>query len=620
MSAGILSFVVVFVLLLVSRTAEAEPGREEAHHSFIRHYVNRVIDRLKERYSPRQLTELTAADAERIMTPEERHVLGSQYLTFTVTCPVTVWVFHQTERVGEAAWLPDRGFERTSTEIVVGEDDVFTGWKKHFPAGRVGLGYNTLQSWAGYHYFVVPVPLNEDANLQILDISPERHSRGILKHGARTCDEHFREVGEDDHALRIIPADLVGRQMILGVNDRSFETGFARSFRVTEYPASSEPDQIMLTWSQDPSTTQTIQWRTNTEVDDGVVSYQEQSLHERLNRPKPQEAIADTKRLVTPRLANDDVVHLHSVSLTGLKPATSYVYTVGCASGSDRSGTHKFTTAPKGSKPFSFVYMGDVQRRFERWSTLLGNAYRQRPDVAFYMLAGDLVNYAMDRDQWDALFAAAGGVMAHRPIVPALGNHEYRGWDAENLYLDLFVLPDDGPVGERAYRFEYGNALFLVLDSNLPPETQSAWLEAQLKKTEATWKFAIYHHPAYKSTPNRGERTWLLDTWGPIFDEYHLDMVFTGHDHTYLRTHPMRGGKRVSSPAEGTIYVVAVAGTRGPTELGDYDYKAFGVGNVQTYQVIDIQTNGDEDRLLYRAYDIDGNLVDTMKILKPGGQ
>ena len=45
------------------------------------------------------------------------------------------------------------------------------------------------------------------------------------------------------------------------------------AFRKTEFPSSETPDQILLTWSKDPVNTVDIQWRTNTEIKDGLVKY-----------------------------------------------------------------------------------------------------------------------------------------------------------------------------------------------------------------------------------------------------------------------------------------------------------------------------------------------------------
>jgi len=99
--------------------------------------------------------------------------------------------------------------------------------------------------------------------------------------------------------------------------------------------------------------------------------------------------------------------------------------------------------------------------------------------------------------------------------------------------------------------------------------------------------------------------------WGALFDKYHVDMAFQGHDHAYLRTHPMNNGQRVSSPAEGTIYIESVSGTK-YYKLGEFDYTAVGMQNTSTYQLIDIST----DTLTYRAYGADGEVLDELVIRK----
>jgi 3',5'-cyclic AMP phosphodiesterase CpdA len=254
--------------------------------------------------------------------------------------------------------------------------------------------------------------------------------------------------------------------------------------------------------------------------------------------------------------------------------------------------------------------MGDAQNGLEQWGTLLHNAFGRRPDAAFYIMAGDLVNRGAEREDWDTLFHSAAGVYDRRSLVPAIGNHECQG-DYPGLYLKLFSLRENGPAGvepERAYSFEYSNALFIVLDSNLPPRTQSKWLRERLANTTARWKFVILHHPLYSSAPARDNRS-LRAAWGPIFDRYRVDMVLQGHDHAYLRTFPMRKGRRAGSPEKGTVYIVSVSGTK-MYEQDPRDYTEFGMTNVATYQVVDIRI--ESDRLVYRAYDVRGHLRDEL--------
>ncbi|MFO1496902.1 MAG: metallophosphoesterase [Verrucomicrobiota bacterium] len=243
---------------------------------------------------------------------------------------------------------------------------------------------------------------------------------------------------------------------------------------------------------------------------------------------------------------------------------------------------------------------------------MLQQALQARPDAAFYIIAGDLVNRGRERDEWDSLFHYGSPVFSRRPLVPAVGNHDAQG-GRPGLYLDQLELPKNGPLlfdQERVFALEYSNALFLVLDSNLRPHRQTAWLESQLGRSKALWKFVIYHHPAYSSARAR-DNADLREAWAPIFDRYHVDMALQGHDHAYLRTYPMRGQHRVESPAGGTTYVVAVSGTK--MYLQDpRDYAAVALTNVATYQVLDLAGR----RLTYRAFDAAGRTRDELVIDK----
>ena len=49
-------------------------------------------------------------------------------------------------------------------------------------------------------------------------------------------------------------------------------------------------------------------------------------------------------------------------------------------------------------------------------------------------------------------------------------------------------------------------------------------------------------------------------------------------------------------------------------EQGDFDYTEFGMTNVSTYQVLDIEIDG--NRLVYRAYDLGGDMLDELIIEK----
>jgi hypothetical protein len=594
----------VFIGLLVLCLAGVAYSHEGAHVS-IHDVVAGFVDRLGRTLPESELRALDVRRAFTLLTSEERDALGSQHIRFNVNVPVVVTVLVDSRLVDETFWLNERGF-RPTTEVVEYEKLRFLAWERQFPAGEVGLGVNSL-SGGGEHYLVLVRPTQPGASLAITDFYPGQLRETDFADGAKPYADRDEELGK-------VPKAFAGCRFVRTLRSSREDAKVVGVFRWTEHPSSDRPDSIVLTWSGDPRRTQTIQWRTSSRVRKGAVLYGRRADLKTPHPRKLAESKAVSEVLRDPRLLNDAEVIRHTVELRNLEPGTAYVYAVGDGSREGWGEFQEFTTAPESPGPFSFIYMGDAQNGLDRWGSLVQAAFRDRPDAAFYLLAGDLVNRGNQREDWDSLFHNARGVLDHRPLVPVIGNHECQG-GKPTLFLKQFTLPRNGPEGlepERAYTFNYRQAQFIVLDSNLDPEAQAPWLERQLAGSTSTWKFVTYHHPAYSSVAGRNNKD-VRKHWTPLFDKYHVDLVLQGHDHAYLRTYPMKKGKRVASPAEGTVYLVSVSGTKMYPQ-GQHDYTEVGITNVSTYQVIDIQVSG--DRLLYRAFDGDGSVRDNFVIEK----
>jgi hypothetical protein len=574
-------------------------------HPSVHDTVAGIIERMKRTLSTNELAGMTVPKAEQFLNAKEREVLGTEHISFRVNVPVRVSVLRDVSLKDEPFWLRERGFQTNAVTVKEGKV-VFDVWERDFEAGHVGLGVHSL-SGSGNHYLVLLAPKQSGDRVIVSELYPGQLRVAEFRAGVEPYVDQ-------DATLKSIPPELEGRTLIRTDSDREEDARLINLFRWTQYPASARPDQVVLTWSDDPRTSQTIQWRTSTKIKRGYVQFQRKADFNRFTPQKPKRVTAQTLKLETRTLLNDPVVHRHTAVLKGLETGTTYLYSVGDGSDADWTELCEFTTAPAGTQPFSFIYMGDAQNGLDRWGTLVHNAFRSRPDAAFYIMAGDIVNRGAERNEWDSLFHNAAGIYDRRPVVPAIGNHECQGGKPE-LYLKQFALPRNGPdeiEPERAYSFEYGNALFVILDSNLPPTNQTRWLEAQLSRTKATWKFVTYHHPAYSSGGNRDNKE-LRAAWTPLFDKYHVDLALQGHDHAYLRTYPLKASQRVASPKEGTVYVISVSGTKMYAQP-KRDYTEVGLTNVSTFQVLDIQISG--NRLVYRAHDIDGKLRDELVIEK----
>lgn len=584
------------IACLLAFAAGAHVGTRPSVHDTIA----TIVERLRDTLPHDKLVNLTAGELLDELTDEEKDILATEYLSFDVNVPVVVTVLHDVRLPDAPFWLVDGSYTKVDGEVVIAGRK-FDLWQRAFDAGTVGLGVSSISD-AGEHYVVAVRPANPGDALTIANVYPGQHSQGTVQVGARV----YADGGDTVESL---PDSLAGQVMIRGIDARMKETKILNIFRLTPYPSSPTSDHVVLTWSDDPKTTQTVQWRTNSKTTQGSVRYRVKDSGADFTTVDATMAVIDA-----PMVVNDPVIHRFTATIQGLSPSTTYEYAVSDGTGGGWLDAAEFLTAPAEIVPFSFVYMGDAQNGLETWGDLLANAFEARPDASFYIMAGDLVNRGAERDDWDVLFENALGVYDRRQLVPAIGNHEYQGGEPE-LYLQLLELPKNGPstiAPEKAYSFTYSNALFVVLDSNLPAGSQTEWLESQLSTSDATWKFVVYHHPAYSSGPRR-DNAAIRKEWGALFDKYHVDVALQGHDHAYLRTYPMHNEQRVESPADGTIYIVSVSGTKF-YDQGDYDYTEFGMTNVSTYQLLDIQIT--DHKLHYRAYDMEGTVRDEFVIEK----
>lgn len=567
--------------------------------------VDSALDRLALAPTEVQRDIQGTAAADRFLTASERETLSTRAIRFTVGGPAVVTVLRDARYPLEPFWLGTRGFFPAGLEVRVGTNR-FEAWSRVFEPGEVRLGVNSLQG-GGLHYLVAVAPAAPAMQLQISGLTPKSLRLTNWVDGVKPYADR-------DDVITNVPPALRGQWLVRTEHGHRDDGRLAGRLRRTLFPSTPQPDHVVLTWSGDPRTTQAIQWRTSLQITNGWVEYWPAEVAAGGGAAVTNRVQARVKVLLDKRLVNDREVAWHTAELTRLRSGTSYRYRVGDGGEANWTDARGFRTAPEASAGFGFVYMGDAQTELAKWGGLLDQAWHRHPELAFVLIAGDLVNRGAERDDWDGLLHGGRGVLDQRPLVPVLGNHDCQGGHP-SFYLKQFALPRNGPPGleaERAYSFEYGPALFLVLDSNSDPLKQTAWMERELSRTQARWKIVSYHHPLYSSAPRR-DHVSLRQAWTPVFDKYHVDLALQGHDHAYLRTYPMREGQRATEAGLGTVYVVSVSGSK-MYEQAAHDYAAVAFPKVSTYQYIEVEPGG--GRLRYRAYDAQGQVRDEFSLAK----
>ncbi len=309
----------------------------------------------------------------------------------------------------------------------------------------------------------------------------------------------------------------------------------------------------------------------------------------------------------------------HSVRLEGLLAGTQYHYRV-LLDGSPASEGHVFRTQPADpDASFRIVVFGDTGSGSARQASVASRVLAAVP--ALVLISGDVVyDDGAPRELDPHYFVPFAGLIDRIPFYPALGNHDVRTRKGAPLLGALYLPVNDADGTERFFSFDYANAHLAALDSNddlVPGSVQWRWLDSDLTRSRARWKIVYFHHPPYSSS-RHGSSLGLRRSLTPIFDQHHVDLVFSGHDHNYERTFPMLGEQVVGAGEEpnysdppGTIFVVTGGGGRSLYRSGRSDFTAF---SASAYHIVQIDIEGSS--LLLRAIHVDGTLLDEVRITK----
>lgn len=174
-------------------------------------------------------------------------------------------------------------------------------------------------------------------------------------------------------------------------------------------------------------------------------------------------------------------------------------------------------------------------------------------------------------------------------FVAVLGNHDspesvsYPGW---NMH------------GQRYFSFTRNHVRFFALDSNLLDATQLEWLEQTLSTSREPWRIAYFHHPIYSNAKRHGSNIELRVRLEPLFVRHGVQVVFSGHDHTYERLKPQKGI---------TYFVSGAAGQLRQDGVQRAETTATAFAQEQSFLLVEV----DQETLRFRAISRSGTVIDS---------
>ena len=375
----------------------------------------------------------------------------------------------------------------------------------------------------------------------------------------------------------------------------SASTGALASARPTAPLATSsstKPSRILLTPTADPVTSQRISWTMPVPTKGQRVTYRVPG-----GRAK---AVRATRGPATSVKNSGSAQPRYSATLVDLSPGTAYQYRIVTSRGS--SAWHTFTTANPAAPSLTMIGLGDTQidnRGVPR--ATVRRALADAPEAQLILQAGDVVDRPYKGSQWADLFTAMGPAARTRNWVVSIGNHEQcvlvlkcRSKQAQ-AFRSYFDWPDNGfpEQGETWFHVDYQGVRIVVLDSfGGRMAEQAAFLDKALAENPSRWSIVLMHAPPFATRPDRAN-TEVRDVLLPIIEEHDVDLVLTGHDHSYAR------GSRT---ANGPVFAVSVSGPK-YYAVTDADWvlnkatRVVWAAATSTYQVITVA----DDTLTYRA-------------------
>ncbi len=98
------------------------------------------------------------------------------------------------------------------------------------------------------------------------------------------------------------------------------------------------------------------------------------------------------------------------------------------------------------------------------------------------------------------------------------------------------------PPGNNAQTVWLQNVLASARPQFVPNATSSPVTAiATINPTSIDWIVVQMHQCALSSSNDNGCDAGIREAWAPLFDQYQVDLVVSGHDHNYERSYPVRG-------------------------------------------------------------------------------
>jgi acid phosphatase type 7 len=206
---------------------------------------------------------------------------------------------------------------------------------------------------------------------------------------------------------------------------------------------------------------------------------------------------------------------------------------------------------------------GDIAECDHQGDEATARILAEYPDAIIAPL-GDLAYPQGTAAEFEDCYGPSWGQFKDR-TRPATGNHDHSTTNAQG-YWDYFGAVG-GPYDRYYYSYDFGAWHVVVLNSDCwridgcgLDDPQGKWLRQDLQRHEALCTLAYWHRPPFSSGRygDAKDTARVRPLWQAVVAEG-VDLVLTGHEHSYERFAPMDGeGQR--DDEKGVRLIVAGTG------------------------------------------------------------
>ena len=395
------------------------------------------------------------------------------------------------------------------------------------------------------------------------------------------------KIGTSDRngQVRYVPGSGV---VSLTVYAQDGENHVSGSYQATVYtPQGREDGTPTHVWrnASDDADSLNVSWLSNPLYADGKALLQLAEEEEAVEEADP---ISGTCQLTG--FSDNAAANACGVTAEGLAPGTTYYYRVG--DGTHWSAVRSFTTGYENTGIQALV-LGDLQEsNNQNLSGILEQVGVEGLDLTIQ--TGDLVDSGGNYAYWDSTLSMLEKLDTDRFF--SLGNHELEG----GLPIGTLLYHQENPDYTSA---EYGNVYFASIAINggtAGYEKALEWLVADAQASQASWKILVTHQPAYYTNTVAGMDASTQQAVAQAVQEAGIDVVLSGHDHSYARTEPLYNGE--VDQEKGITYFIC--GSLGEKSYSVTDNPEFHFAQATNdYQALYTTLSTTADTLTIQVYD-----------------